>query len=88
MGHVVKAGFALFLEGATIAMVPTSETTVERCDAEEGEPSLQQIKELTAEIRRHWSPKEHRLRARIGRVTLLEIAHEPRRNRGGVKRPI
>jgi hypothetical protein len=62
--------------------------TNEYCDAEIGEPSPQRILELTAEIRRRWSRGEHRRRARIARVAVLEMPIEPRRRSAPRERAI
>jgi len=49
-------------------------------DPETDVPSPEQIRELTAEIRRHWTPQERRIRAGMfRRVELLEMRLQPRR---------
>ena len=49
-------------------------------EEDEGVPSPQKIREMTAEIRRHWTPRERRRRAGIVRfVELMQMPLLPRR---------
>jgi hypothetical protein len=61
-------------------MIVFSKSARQLRDPEPDAPSPERIRELTAEIRQHWTPRERRRRSgTIPAVELLEMPLQPRR---------